>query len=228
MSEPLGPGAHTRVRRLASKAAYDDDTVFAIIDAAPYCHVAGVVDGVAMALATLHRREGRTIYLHASRSNALVRAVLAAGVASVSVTLFDGLLLARSGFNSSIAYRSALVVGGVREVTDEREKARILRGFVDTVLIGRADEVREVSAREVALTLVVAVSIDEASAKVSSGPVEDDPEDATLPIWAGTVPARVVYDEPVPNTDGAMADGAVDLPASVRRLIGAVGDGEDA
>ncbi|MBW4029681.1 MAG: pyridoxamine 5'-phosphate oxidase family protein [Acidobacteria bacterium] len=218
MSEPLGPGAHTRVRRLASKAAYDDDTVFAIVDAAPYCHVAGVLDGVAMALATLHRREGRTIYLHASRSNALLRAVLDAGVASVSVTLYDGLLLARSGFNSSMAYRSALVVGGVREVTDDQEKARILHGFVDTVLSGRADEVRELSAREVALTLVVAVSIDEASAKVSSGPVEDDPEDLDLAIWAGAVPARVVYDAPVPNTDGAMADGGVDLPASVRRL----------
>lgn len=218
MSEPLGPGAHTRVRRLASKAAYDDDTVFAIIDAAPYCHVAGVVDGVAMALATLHRREGRTIYLHASRSNALMRAVLAAGVASVSVTLFDGLLLARSGFNSSIAYRSVLVVGAVREVLDVGEKERVLRGFVDTVLAGRADEVRAVTAREVALTLVVAVSIDEASAKVSSGPVEDDPEDVALPIWAGAVPARVVFDAPVPNTDGAMGAGAIGLPDSVRRL----------
>ena len=225
MSEPLGPGAHTRVRRLGAKAAYDDETIFAILDAAPFCHVAGVVDGLAMALATLHRREGRILYLHASRSNALLRAALAAGVASVSVTLFDGLLLARSGFNSSIAYRAANVVGGVREVVDPGEKARILRGFVDTVLAGRANEVREASAREIALTLVVAVSIDEASAKVSTGPVEDEPEDVGLAIWAGAVPARVVYGSPVPSTDGAMADG-LELPASVRRLIGTDGEGE--
>jgi nitroimidazol reductase NimA-like FMN-containing flavoprotein (pyridoxamine 5'-phosphate oxidase superfamily) len=220
VSHALGPGARTRVRRLADKAAYDEETVFAIIDAAPFCHVTGVLDGVAMALATLHRREHRTIYLHGSRSNALLRAVLAAQVASVSVTLYDGLLLARSGFHSSVAYRSVVVVGAVREVVDDAEKARILHGLVDTVLAGRADEVRAMSERERALTLVVAVSIDQASAKVSAGPVEDDPEDMDLAIWAGWVPARVVYDAPVPNTDGAMADGSIELPASLRHLVG--------
>jgi nitroimidazol reductase NimA-like FMN-containing flavoprotein (pyridoxamine 5'-phosphate oxidase superfamily) len=219
VSEQLGPGPHTRVRRLPEKAAYDEATIFAIIDAALMCHVAGVVDGLATALPTLHQRVGRTLFVHASRSNALLRAVLEAGVASVSVTIYDGLRLARSGFESSIAYRSAVVVGATREVTGIDEKSRILHDFVEAVLPGRAAEVRVVTSREVNLTLVVAIEIDEASAKVSLGPTDDDLEDALLPIWAGTVPARVVYDEPIANTDGAMAAGDIALPASVRRLL---------
>jgi len=219
VSEPLGPGPHTRVRRLPEKAAYDEATIFAIIDAAMICHVAGVVDGLATALPTLHHRVGRTLYVHGSKSNALLRGVLEAGVASVSATIFDGLRLARSGFESSIAYRSATVVGATREVTDTDEKTRILDGFIDAVLAGRSAEVRAVTTREVNLTLVVAVEIDEASAKVSFGPTADEPGDARLPIWAGTVPARVVYDAPLANTDGAMASGEIPLPASVRTLL---------
>jgi hypothetical protein len=219
VSDVLGPGAHTRVRRLPEKAAYDEETVYSIIDAAMMCHVAAVVDGVAMALPTLHQRVGRTVYVHSSKSNALLRAVLSAGVASLSVSLYDGLRLARSGFESSIAYRSVVLLGATREVTDPEEKTRVLAGFVDAVLAGRGAEVREMDAREESLTLVVAIGIDEASAKVSAGPTSDEPHDAALPIWSGTVPARVVYGEPVPDTGGAMSDGDIPLPDSERRLL---------
>lgn len=220
MSESLGPGPRTRVRRLPEKAAYDAPTVFAIIDGAVMCHVAATVDGLAMALPTLHARVGTTIYLHGSPSNALFRASLEAGVASVSVTIYDGLRLARSAFESSVAYRSVVVVGSTREVTDPAEKRRALDAVLEAALPGRGDEVRARSAREENLTLVVALSIDEASAKVSHGPTDDDPEDAALPVWSGTVPARMVYGEPLASTDGAMALAQVPLPASVRRLIG--------
>jgi len=219
VSDPLGPGPHTRVRRLPEKAAYDEATIFSILDAALICHVAGVVDGLAMALPTLHQRVGRVLYVHGSKSNALLRAVLDAGEASLSVTLFDGLRLARSGFESSIAFRSVVVVGAATEVTDPEEKRRLFDGFVDTVLPGRAAEVRAILEREVNLTIVVAISIDEASAKVSGGPTSDDPEDQALAIWSGTVPARVVYGEPVPDTNGAMARGDIALPDSIRRLL---------
>jgi len=219
VSESLGPGPHTRVRRLPEKAAYDETTVFAILDAALMCHVAGVLDGLAMALPTLHQRVGRTLYVHGSKSNALLRAVLEAGVASANATIYDGLRLARSGFESSISYRSVTVVGTTREVTDLEEKSRVLADFVDAVLPGRGAEVRAMTSREVALTLVVAIEIDEASAKVSFGPTDDDPEDAALPIWAGSVPARVVWGPPEPRTDGAMAARDVALPTSVRRLL---------
>jgi hypothetical protein len=220
MSNPsLGPGPHTKIRRLPAKADYNEDVIYAILDEARFCHVAGTVDGLAMALPTLHAREGRTLYLHGNKSNAILNAVLDAGRACVSVTLYDGLRLARSGFESSIAYRSVVVVGPTRPIEEEVEKARVLNLFLDAVLSGRASEVRPMSEQEVRLTLVVALAIDEASAKVSRGPTEDFVEDMDLPIWSGTVPARLSYGEPVPSRDGAMASGDVPLPESVRRLL---------
>jgi len=178
MSNPsLGPGPHTKIRRLPAKADYNEDVIYAILDEARFCHVAGTVDGLAMALPTLHAREGRTLYLHGNKSNAILNAVLDAGRACVSVTLYDGLRLARSGFESSIAYRSVVVVGPTRPIEEEVEKARVLNLFLDAVLSGRASEVRPMSEQEVRLTLVVALVIDEASAKVSRGPTEDFVED---------------------------------------------------
>ena len=216
----LGPGPHTTVRRLPKKANYDASVLEAILDEARMCHVAGMVDGLAMALPTLHAREGRTLYLHGSKSNAILRSVLEAKRASVTVTLYDGLRLARSGFESSIAYRSVVVVGAAHEITDDAEKSRALELFVDAVLSGRASEVRPMNEKELRLTLVVAVTIDEASAKISAGPTDDFEEDLDLPIWSGVVPARVVFDAPVASTDGAMATGSIPVPASVHRLLG--------
>jgi uncharacterized protein len=219
VSDPLGPGPRTRVRRLPKKASYDADVINAILDEAWVCHVAATVRGKAAALPTLHLREGGTIYLHGSPSNEVMKAVLREGDAFLTVTIFDGLRLARSGFESSIAYRSVVVVGAAREVTDEEEKARVLNAFVDRVVKGRASEVRPMSDQERRLTMVVAVAMDEASAKVSFGPTDDEAEDQELGIWAGTVPARLVFDRPVPDTNGAMSRGDIDVPASVRTLL---------
>jgi hypothetical protein len=216
--DALGPGPHTRVRRLADKARYDRATIEAVIDEARLCHVAGVVNGRAVALPTLHARDGGFLYLHGSQSNALFKSLLEVGEACVSMTLYDGLRLARSGFESSIAYRSVVLFGPAVEVVDDAEKRRVLDLFVDAVLAGRAREVRSMSEKELRLTMVVRVTIDEASAKVSSGPTEDFEEDLDLPIWSGTIPARLHFGDPVPSSDGAMASGEVPLPASVRRL----------
>jgi uncharacterized protein len=191
----------------------------AVLDEAWVCHVAATVRGKAAALPTLHLREGTTIYLHGSPSNEVMKAVLAEGEAFLTVTIFDGLRLARSGFESSIAYRSVVVVGAAHEVTDDQEKARVLNRFVDRVVEGRASEVRPMSDQERRLTLLVAVSMDEASAKLSSGPTDDELEDQELAIWAGTVPARLVFDAPVPDTNGAMARRDIEVPASVRTLL---------
>ncbi|MGC2486793.1 MAG: pyridoxamine 5'-phosphate oxidase family protein [Acidimicrobiales bacterium] len=219
MSDVLGPGERTRVRRLPKKASYDKEDIYAILDEAWICHIATSVGGHPTALPTLHLRDGDTIYLHGSPSNEVMKALVRDGQAFVTVTIFDGLRLARSGFESSIAYRSVVVVGSAREVSDDTEKSRVLDRFVDRVLAGRASEVRTMSVREQRLTMVVAVSIDEASAKISAGPTEDEPEDQALAIWAGTVPARLVFSEPVPDPFGAMAKGGIDVPASVRRLL---------
>ena len=215
----LGPGEHTRVVRLPKKANYDEKVIHAILDEARMCHVAGVVGGKAMALPTLHARKGSTLYLHGSQSNAIMKSVLLSGEAFVTVTHYDGLRLARSGFESSIAYRSVVVFGPVSEVTDLEEKRECLDMFVDAILPGRAGEVRPMNERELNLTFILAVEINEASAKISAGPTDDFEYDIDLPIWAGVVPSKLVFTNPVPNTDGAMATGEIEVPPSVRRLL---------
>ena len=219
--DPIGPGPRTRVRRLPEKARYDAATVYAILDGALVAHVAGVVEGRAVALPTLLVRDGDVLYVHGNRSNAVLGAVVSDGQAWVTATLVDGLRLARSGFESSIAYRSVVVVGAARDV-EGKEKARALELLVDRVAPGRSREVRPMSARELALTRVVGIAMDEASAKVSAGPTEDGPEDLALPIWAGTVPLVNHWGEPEADRRGALADArlAEDLPPSVRALFG--------
>jgi hypothetical protein len=189
------------------------------LDEAWVCHVAATVHGKPVALPTLHLREDRTLYLHGSPANEVLKSLVRDGEAFVTATIFDGIRVARSGFESSIAYRSVVVVGEAHEVLDADEKRRLLDLFVDRVLPGRAHEARLMTDAEQRLTMFVAVRIDEASAKVSAGETEDDLEDQALPIWAGTIPARLVFVDPVPDTRGAMADGVVDVPASVRRLL---------
>jgi nitroimidazol reductase NimA-like FMN-containing flavoprotein (pyridoxamine 5'-phosphate oxidase superfamily) len=220
VSDTLGPGPRTRVRRLPKKASYDTKVIHEILDEAWVCHVAASVREKPVALPTLLLREGDTIYVHGSPSNEVLKAIVRDGEAFVTVTIFDGLRLARSGFESSIAYRSVVVIGGAREVTDEAEKSRVLNRFVDRVVTGRANEVRPMSDQEQRLTMLVAVSMDEASAKVSAGPTDDDADDQMLPVWSGTVPARLVFDVPVPDTNGAMASGNLEVPASVQALLG--------
>jgi hypothetical protein len=141
MSEDvLGPGRHTWVRRLPEKARYDAEVINAILDEARICHVAALVDGRAVTLPTLHAREGRTLYLHGNQSNAFMKAVFSSAQAYVSVTIYDGLRLARSGFESSIAYRSVVVMGPATKVSDPEEKRRVLDLFVDAILPGRSKE----------------------------------------------------------------------------------------
>jgi nitroimidazol reductase NimA-like FMN-containing flavoprotein (pyridoxamine 5'-phosphate oxidase superfamily) len=219
MSDALGPGPKTRVRRLPKKANYERDVIYAIIDEAPLCHVAAIVKGHATMIPTLHARQGDTIYLHGSPANAVLKAVVERAEACISVTLYDGLRLARSGFESSIAYRSVVLFGAATLVTDDDEKARVLNMFVDAVLPGRASEVRAMSEAERRLTTVVAVTIDEASAKLSSGPTDDPDEDLDLPVWSGTVPASTVFSAPIPDDNGAMAAGTIPVPASVQQLL---------
>jgi hypothetical protein len=219
MSDVLGPGPKTKVRRLAAMANYERDVIYAVIDEAPLCHVAAIVNGGARVIPTLHAREGDTLYLHGSPSNVVMKAVVASGEACISITLYDGLRLARSGFESSIAYRSVVLFGSASLVSDDGEKARVLDMFVDAVLPGRANEVRAMNDAERRLTMVVAVRIDEASAKLSSGPTDDPDEDLELPVWSGTVPATIVFGTPIPDTNGAMASGTIAVPASVERLL---------
>jgi nitroimidazol reductase NimA-like FMN-containing flavoprotein (pyridoxamine 5'-phosphate oxidase superfamily) len=210
------------VRRAPQKARYDEATVHAIVDAVAYCHVGVVLvgSGDVVVLPFLHARDGHDVYLHGSRSNHLLRSLLAAERVCATFTTFDGLRVARTGFHSSVAYRSVVAFGPVRAVESAAERARALDVLVEAVLPGRGAEIRPPNESELALTTVVALTIEEASAKVSEGPTDDEDADKATGVWAGDVPAALVYGAPVPAVDGAMARGDVALPPSVRRLLG--------
>ncbi len=216
MSEPLGPGRRTRVRRLPEKAHYDEATVNAVLDAGTFGHLAGVVDAAAVSLPTLYVRDGRQLYLHGSQSNGLIRALLNGQTACFSVAIFDGWRLARSGFESSVAYRSAVLFGSLSQLEGASARAA-LDALIERCTPGRGEEIRDPRERELALTAVVALSIEEASVKISSGPTEDDESDRALALWSGVVPARTVYGAALPSFDGAMST-AIPVPASVLRL----------
>jgi len=219
----VGPRSErSRVRRAPKKARYDEATVHAIIDAVPCCHVGVVLAGTrdVIVLPFLHARDGDQVYLHGSRSNHLLRSLLEAERVCATFTSFDGLRVARTGFHSSVTYRSVVAFGPVRLLEDPADRERALDAMVEAVLPGRAAEIRRSNDTELALTTVVALTIDEASAKVSEGPTEDEAEDLASSVWAGDVPATVVYGAPIGARDGAMADGSVPVPPSVRALLG--------
>jgi nitroimidazol reductase NimA-like FMN-containing flavoprotein (pyridoxamine 5'-phosphate oxidase superfamily) len=214
------PTERTRVRRAPTKARYDEPTVHAIIDSVPICHVGvALLDGgEVIVLPFLHARRDGVVYLHGSQSNQLLRSLLAAPRACATFTSFDGLRVARTGFHSSVIYRSVVAFGPVRLVDDRIEREGVLDVLVDAVLPGRSAEVRRPNDRELALTAVLAMTIAEASAKVSEGPTDDDDEDIDSEVWAGDLPASLVYGSPIGATDGAMASGSIPVPPSVRAL----------
>ena len=197
------------IKRLPDRARYDRETLDAILDEAPICTVSYIVDGRPFAIPTIHARVGDVIYLHGAPASHTLGALGAGIEACLVATIIDGLVVARSAFHSSMNYRSAVVVGTAREVTDRDEKVAAMRAVTEHVLAGRWDEARPASAKEIAGTRIVAVSIDDAACKVRTGPPIDDPDDLDLPIWAGVVPMRTVLGEPEQDSQG------VALPASV-------------
>ena len=187
----------TTVRRLAARGVYDRAAIHAILDEALICHVGFVVDGQPVVIPTIHTRGGDTLYFHGSAASRMLRSLRNGIEACVTVTLLDGLVLARSAFHHSMNYRSVVVLGRGREVVDADEKRRALDALVDHVVPGRNAVVRPPTAAELKQTLVIAVPLSEASAKVRTGPPVDDEEDYKLDVWAGVIPMRLVKDEPI-------------------------------
>jgi nitroimidazol reductase NimA-like FMN-containing flavoprotein (pyridoxamine 5'-phosphate oxidase superfamily) len=187
----------TQVRRLPERASYDRATVHAILDEGFLCHVAFVIDGQPFALPTGYGRVGDTLYLHGSTGSRLgMRPDMDV---CVTVTLLDGIVLARSVFHHSFQYRSVMVLSRTRLVTDPDEKEAALQAVVDHIVPDRGDVARGPDHKELAATAVLAVPIDEVSAKVRNGPVGDEEEDYQLPIWAGILPLELVPGAPQPD-----------------------------
>ena len=189
----------SRVRRAPKRADYDRSTIDAILDDGLICHVGFVADGQPYVIPTLHARVGDTVYLHGSTASRMVRTLAAGAPACLTVTHVDGLVLARSAFHHSMNYRSAVVLGTMRLVADRAEKSRALEAFTEQLVPGRWEHVRPPSAKELKGTGVLALPLDEASAKVRTGPPVDDEEDHALPVWAGVIPLGLAPGAPEPD-----------------------------
>ncbi|WP_329035327.1 pyridoxamine 5'-phosphate oxidase family protein [Streptomyces sp. NBC_00178] len=216
---PAAPGApayepteRTVPSRSRERASYDKETVHAILDAAYLCHLGFVREGAPVVLPTLFGRIGERLYVHGSTGS---RPLRAAGTADpglavcLTVTHVDGLVLARSAFHHSMNYRSVVVHGIARTVTDPQERRLALDAIVDQAVPGRSKDSRPADTKELAATAVIRLDLDEVSAKIRTGGPSDDPEDLSLPHWAGVVPVTRTYGTPVPSED---LDPAIGVP----------------
>jgi nitroimidazol reductase NimA-like FMN-containing flavoprotein (pyridoxamine 5'-phosphate oxidase superfamily) len=186
-----------RLRRLHERGRYDRAALDAILDAGLVCHVAYVVDGQPYCTPTNYWRAGDRVYWHGSSASRMLRAQAAGIPVCLTVTHLDGLVLARSGFHHSVNFRSAMLLGQATPVVDKAELRRALDAFVERVVPGRNAALRPINARELKATKLLWMAIDEASAKIRTGPPKDDEEDYALDCWAGTVGLRLVVGETV-------------------------------
>jgi hypothetical protein len=191
--------ARNRVRRLGQRAAYDRSTIYAIVDAALICHVAFVQVGQPYVIPTLYARQNDCLYLHGSPHSRLLQHIQAGEPVSLAVTLVDGLVLARSVFEHSVNYRSALLFGRGRLLEDPAVKMSALRLITEHILPGRWDDARQPDAKELDLTAVAVIDIESASAKQRQGMPEDFPKDVDLPVWAGILPIKQQFASPQPD-----------------------------
>lgn len=197
MRQALTPTERTQVRRHAERAVYDLEQIYAILDEGFICHLGFVGDGQPYVIPTAYGRAGNQIYLHGSAVSRMVRS-LAAGIdVCATVTLVDGLVLARCAFRHSMNYRSVVILGRARLVTDHTDKLEALRCFTNHLVPGRWEEVRAPNPTEMMTTSVLSLPLDEVSAKVRSGPPMDLEDDYSVPVWAGVVPIRAKVGEPV-------------------------------
>jgi nitroimidazol reductase NimA-like FMN-containing flavoprotein (pyridoxamine 5'-phosphate oxidase superfamily) len=182
-----------KVRQLREKADYDRDTVHKILDSALLASVAFVQDGQPVVVPMLYGREGETVFLHGARKARIIRLLESTDTACMNVTHVDALVYARSAFNSSMNYRSATVFGAPRLVDDTDEKLHALRVITECTMPGRWDEVRDSHDKEIKMTGVIALDIESASAKISTGMPDDEEEDYEIPIWAGILPLKTAF-----------------------------------
>jgi uncharacterized protein len=195
------PTGRTRVKRLHDRAHYDRETVHAILDAGFLCHVGYVLDGQPYVTPTAYWREGERVYWHGSSASRMLRHLKTRPRVCLTVALMDGLVLARSGFHSSVNYRSVMAFGAAEVVEDPAHKLAALEAMMERLVPGRWPSLKPPTAQELKGTTVVSLALEEVVAKVRSGPPKDEPEDYALDIWAGVVPTSTAVGAPVSDPD---------------------------
>lgn len=217
MTETYSTDRQNRVRQLREKARYEKDTVHAVLDAGLVAAVGFVQDGAAVVVPMIYGREGETLFLHGARKARIVRLLEQTEQACINVTLLDGLVFARSAFNSSLNYRSVTVFGTPTLIDGKAEKLHALQVISEHTLPGRWAELRASLDKEIKMTGVIAVTIESASAKVAAGMPADEDEDYAIPIWAGVLPIESRFT--TLESDERLIDG-VEPSAAVRALQG--------
>jgi nitroimidazol reductase NimA-like FMN-containing flavoprotein (pyridoxamine 5'-phosphate oxidase superfamily) len=213
MTQPFTPTSRTKVQRLPDRGKYDRETVHAILDQGFVCHVGFVVDAQPFVIPTNYARIDETLYLHGSSASRMLKTLSGGVPVCVTVTHVDGLVLARSAFHHSVNYRSVVALGVAHLIEAPEEKMRALEAFTNHVMPGRWNDIRTPTDLELKATSVLALQLDEVSAKVRVGPPKDDTEDYSLPIWAGVLPLMVVPGAPI-NDPKLLA--GLTVPANVR------------
>ncbi|MCZ6899706.1 MAG: pyridoxamine 5'-phosphate oxidase family protein [Bacteroidetes bacterium] len=190
----------TKIKRVSQRGSYDPDVIYKILDQAFICHVGFIHEGNPVVIPTSYGRIGDNLYLHGSAKSRMLMTLGKGGEICVTVTIVDGLVLARSIFHHSMNYRSVVLFGKPQKVTSEKEKEQALKAFTNHIIPGRWEEVRLPNKKELKGTTVVRLPIGEASAKIRTGPPLDDQEDYKLPIWAGVIPIKAQPLDAIPDT----------------------------
>jgi len=194
------PSQRTQVKRLPDRGKYDEATIHSILDEVYLAHIGIVEDGQPIVIPVLFARDGNSVLLHGSPASRTLRNAKNDGIrVCLTVTLVDGFVIARSGFHHSMNYRSVVVFGEAVPIVDESERWNALDLIVESLVPGQGEMVRPMTAKEVKGTMVLRLPLDEASAKIRTGPPGDDAEDYALPIWAGVIPITEVYGAPIPD-----------------------------
>ena len=197
MSETFPVTDRTRIVREPVRAVYDRDAIYKILDEAFTCHLGFAVDGQPFVIPTMFARVGDAIYFHGSAASRTLRGLAGGLPVCITITLSDGLVLARSVFNHSMNYRSVVAIGKATLIEDPTEKLEALRAFTEKLIPGRWNDARQPNEKELKATSILKLPLTEVSAKVRVGDVEDDAPDYELPVWAGVIPLRMVTEAPV-------------------------------
>lgn len=213
MPEKIEQTEKTRLRRIPKRGHFDRETLYAILDEAIICHVGFVADGQPYVIPTGYARVGDELFIHGSAASRMLRNLSAGVDVCVTVTILDGLVLARSAFHHSMNYRSVVILGKAKLVDDEQEKDAALIALSEHFIRGRWNEVRPPTALEMKATTVLSLPIDEASAKIRTGDPIDDDEDYDLDVWAGVIPFHTVTGDPIPDTK--LKDG-IEIPSYLK------------